>query len=220
MDEKRTINQATVIKIAAVATALPRWAGSLMVSEGVPLPTNWLDGWRYLVLALSFGMAVVEAFGISYMLHRARIQGDKKSRWLTPLVIANLAVFAILVAPYAFANMRGISVSDALPVASVAWLWAIAVPVSTGALVAGVGFADRSKDESTESPGGQSTKGPKGATKDELLDLIVETIMANPGQTQAWVMDKVGLPKSTFYKYRRELVDAGRLSVERNGNEQ
>jgi len=31
-------NQADVIKIAAIITAVPRWAGALMAADGVPVP--------------------------------------------------------------------------------------------------------------------------------------------------------------------------------------
>jgi hypothetical protein len=214
MTEEKRFSEAMIIKIAAVATALPRWAGALMVSEGVPMPAGWLELWRWLVLALSFGMAIVEAFGISYMLHRARTQGDRKSRWLVPLVVLNLAVFAVLVAPYAYANMRNISVSQALPGKALGWLWAVAVPVSTGALVAGVGFSDKSKAGARVSTG-MSTS-PNGnvyesLSRDEYIDLIRD----NSTLSQAQFTEKYGLPKSTYYKYRQ--VALSTESLQRQG---
>jgi hypothetical protein len=215
MEEKRQFDQATAIKIAAVATALPRWAGALMVSEGVPLPEGWLLVWRWLVLILTCGMAVAEAFGISYMLHAARIQGDKKSKWLTPLIILNLAVFAIIISPYAYANMRGISVSAALPFDAVAWLWAIAVPVSTGAIVAGVGFADRSKSGTQSGTSTGGTNRNASELKAELVTLYTQ----KPGVSLRKAGEELGIAHTTVRRYLNQLVSEGAMAKNGSGYE-
>jgi hypothetical protein len=50
---------ATVIKIAAVAVAAPRWIGALLEAEGVPLPAEWRGWWVIFSAVCAAGMALV-----------------------------------------------------------------------------------------------------------------------------------------------------------------
>ena len=37
--------QANTIKVAAVATAMPRWIGALLMADGLSVPVSWLPWW-------------------------------------------------------------------------------------------------------------------------------------------------------------------------------
>ena len=73
---------ATVIKVAAVAVAAPRWIGALQEAEGVPLPAEWRGWWvthaphktacgavlGVFSAVCAAGMALVEAGAFAYCL--------------------------------------------------------------------------------------------------------------------------------------------------------
>jgi hypothetical protein len=136
--------QADIIKIAAVLTAAPRWAGALMAADGVTNPTEW-GWWLWVAFGLSLAMAAVEGFAISFVFNAWRNQHDKRSRWLLFLAILMLADFVIIVAPYVVANVSGEPLTDVLGTGWLLWVWSVAVAASTGLVVGSVGYAQKEK---------------------------------------------------------------------------
>ena len=147
----RTDRMADFIKIAAVLTAAPRWAGALMAADGVPVPPEWLAAWRWAALILSVGMAAAEGLAISYVFNAWRNQGDKRSRLLLWLAILMLVDFGLILAPYIIANVSGATLAGVLQSGPnglagswLLWLWSGAVAASTGLVVGSVGYAQKS----------------------------------------------------------------------------
>jgi len=137
--------QADIIKVSAVLTAIPRWTGALLEAEGVPIPAEWLGWWRILSAILSVGMAVTEAFAVSYILNAWRNQHDKNSWRLIALAVCALCVFTVVLAPYVAANVRGMHLPDVLGSGWLWWAWSISVAASTGVVVGATGYAQKAR---------------------------------------------------------------------------
>jgi hypothetical protein len=154
--------QADVIKIAAVLTAAPRWAGALMAADGVPVPVGWIIAWRYAALGLSLGMAAAEGFAISFVFNAWRNQHDKRSRWLLFLAILMLVDFGVILAPYIVANVSGETLGNVLGTGPLLWVWSGAIAASTGLVVGSVGYAQKEPAKAR-----QRSKSSKRDSKEE-----------------------------------------------------
>ena len=155
--------QADLIKIAAVVTAVPRWAGALMAADGVAVPADWLSLWRYMAFFMSLAMAAVEGFAISFVFNRWRNQTDKRANLLLWLAIAMLVDFAVILTPYIVANVTEQSLAQVLGASWLLWLWSGAVAASTGLVVGSVGYAQRDKPARREGKARTSQKLPAKA---------------------------------------------------------
>ena len=142
--------EADIIKVAALLTAAPRWAGALLEADGVPALADWAGWWRVAALILSVSMAAVEGFALAYVLSRWRRERENGSHLLFWLAIVALVDFAMILAPYVAANVSGVELADILGSGPLLWLWSIAVAASTGIVVASVGYAQRTSDASQE----------------------------------------------------------------------
>lgn len=140
--------EADIIKVAALLTAAPRWAGALLEADGVPALAEWAAWWRVAALLLSIGMAAVEGFALAYVLSRWRKERENGSHLLFWLAMIALIDFAVILAPYVAANVSGIPLRLVLGDGALLWAWSIAVAGSTGLVVASVGYAQRSSDAS------------------------------------------------------------------------
>lgn len=156
--------QADIIKIAAVVTAVPRWAGALMAADGVPVPPAWETYWRTAALILSILMAVAEGFAIAFVFNCWRNQKDARSRLLLVLAILMLVDFGVILTPYIVANVNGVSLSAVLAESWLIWLWAAAVAASTGLVVGSVGYAQKEKPAPSAKKPARSK--PEPATSD------------------------------------------------------
>jgi hypothetical protein len=155
---KTNDSQADVIKVAAVLTAAPRWAGALMAADGVPVPVEWQAMWRIGAFILSLAMAAVEGFAISYVFNAWRNQQDKRSRLLLYLAILMLVDFGMILAPYVVANVSQQELATVLGPSWLLWLWSAAVAASTGLVVGSVGYSQKEKPATTSSKSKDSQK--------------------------------------------------------------
>lgn len=188
-----------IIKIAAVITASPRWAGALMAAEGVPVPPSWLPAWRLAALICSVGMAVVEAFAFAFILKARREQSDRKARWLDVLTVLCLVDFAAILAPYVVANVSSQTLGDVLsPV--LLWVWSLAVAASTILVVASVGFAQRETRRRTATS--------KAAASQSSAADTTDTTAATDTDTFAAVCDVDGCDWGKEYESKRAAVQA------------
>jgi len=138
-------SRADIIKVAAIITAVPRWAGALMAADGVPVPAAWLDIWQVGAFFMSLAMAAVEGFAISYVFNSWRNQQDKKSSLLLWLAIVMLVDFAVILTPYIVANVSDGELAGVLGPGWLLWMWSAAVAASTGLVVGSVGYAQRDR---------------------------------------------------------------------------
>lgn len=231
-------NQASLIKAAAILTAVPRWIMTLVRAEGLGLPAEWEGVWLIVNVILAIGMSVTEALAINYIFSAWRNQKDKKARNLMYILVAIMVAFVGAITPSIVASVSGRLMHEVLgPYGE--WVWGAVIALTTILAVGGVGYA--SKDVSTvstrlstelstnstrahshvqngdtsETVHGQSmdmSTVDKLSTKVSTLDAIVDIYRDNPKARPKNIQDQLRLPRSTYYKYIGELIDAGRLT--------
>lgn len=140
------LSQSSLIKIAAVVTAAPRWVIALLAAEGFILPETWRAWWVIVSAFLSLGMAIVEGFAFSYMLTAWRNQKDKASDRLFWMALLAALVFVAVMSPSISAGVRGIPLSALLTNDWTLHAWSISVAMSTITVVAGVGYAEKQSE--------------------------------------------------------------------------
>jgi|GEM_PF-4656946 hypothetical protein len=135
--------QPWAIKFFAIITATPRWVAALMAAEGLHIPPEWGAWWVPVTAILSAGMAAVEGWAFAYVFAAWRNQRDKKSDRLLWFALLSALLFVIVLAPYIAASVREASVSEILRSPVSLYVWSASVALSTIAIVASVGFAQK-----------------------------------------------------------------------------
>ena len=133
---------ATIIKIAAVAVAAPRWIGALLEAEGVPLPPEWRAWWVIFSAVCAAGMALVEAGAFAYCLRSWRGMTGRSANVMTLMIGGSAVTFVIVLSPYIAANVSKLGMSKLL-VGGWLLIWSVAVALSTILIIASVGYAQR-----------------------------------------------------------------------------
>jgi hypothetical protein len=150
------INEAKWIKIFAVMTAIPRWTGALLASEGFEIPETWLVLWIPMSALLSAGMAAVEAWAFAFVFTSWRNQTDKRANRLFGLAVLSAVVFIFVLAPYIGSRVRDVTIAEILTNDVAFWLWSIAVGASTITIIISVGYAQR-QDKTTKTTRAKKT---------------------------------------------------------------
>lgn len=144
MNERRDWT-ALIITVCAVVTAMPRWIGALLASEGFAVPEEWRPWWIVASTVFNAAMAVTEGVAFAYVFNAWRNQKDKSSDKLLWLALASGVVFVIVLAPFIAAQTRASETPLAGMLANdyALWLWSAAVAASTIVIVASVGYAQK-----------------------------------------------------------------------------
>jgi hypothetical protein len=196
---------ATVIKIAAVAVAAPRWIGALLEAEGVPLPAEWRGWWVIFSAVCAAGMALVEAGAFAYCLRSWRGMTGRSANIMALMIGASAVTFVVVLSPYIAANVSKITMSKLL---IDGWLlaWSVAVALSTILIIASVGYAQKRPVTrqavaiaSTETTGatGDATGTHKPATREEF----VTAWRANGHQSIAALAAELGVNVRTAQRW-------------------
>lgn len=158
MREKRRISNdakiAFIIELSVVATLLPRWIPALMLSEGIPLPQQWLSWWIPMSAFFNAGMAVTEAAAIAYIFYKWHNSKGKEASRLLWLVGMMLVTFSAVLAPFVASSISKISIQEVLVNASghtAELIWGTAVALSTSFTVMAVGVAQGIHEKTEES---------------------------------------------------------------------
>jgi hypothetical protein len=164
MNDKRDFT-AIIITICAVITAMPRWIGALLASEGFAVPEDWRPWWIVASAIFNAAMAITEGVAFAYVFNAWRNQRDRNSDKLFWLALASGLVFIIVLAPFIAAQTRasGTPLSAMLSNDYALWLWSSAVAASTIVIVASVGYA-------------QKRNGPEAASKVKVISEIKPAI--------------------------------------------
>lgn len=135
---------ADIIKIAAILTAVTRWAGAIAEAEGFPIPVEWQGTWRIAVFALSACMGVAEGLGIWYVMRawRSARVDSPQYKTLFALVIVTGIVFAVVQTPWLVAQTKRQEISTLLPDWGI-WVWNAFVALSAFVIAGSVGYAQR-----------------------------------------------------------------------------
>lgn len=144
MNEKRNWI-ALVITICAVITAMPRWIGALLASEGFAIPAEWRPWWLVGSALFNAAMAITEGAAFAYVFHAWRNQRDKNANRLLWLATISGVTFVVVLAPFIAAQTRASStpLSAMLSADWALWIWSGAVAASTIVIVASVGYAQK-----------------------------------------------------------------------------
>jgi hypothetical protein len=167
---------ATVIKVAAVAVAAPRWIGALLEAEGVPLPVEWRGWWVIFSAVCAAGMALVEAGAFAYCLRSWRGMTGRSANVMALMIGASAVTFVIVLSPYIAANVSKTGMSNLL-VGGWLLVWSVAVALSTILIIASVGYAQKRPATRTVTTTAGNTHEPRtdanetrtGATREEFV---------------------------------------------------
>jgi uncharacterized membrane protein len=226
---KREWDEADYIKVGAVLTAAPRWVGALLAAEGFILPVEWHVWWVPLSAVLSATMAFVEGWAFSYVFEAWRNQKDSKSDKLLVMAIISASIFVVVLAPYIAAQVKGVSLAKMLYTDLWLYVWSFAVGMSTIAIVASVGYAQkqtasdgkqvRTKPQETanqEQAPQVAAQAPANADLTETQKAILNILQDNQTASNQYVAGQIGKSRETVRLARVELQQAGFLPP--NGN--
>lgn len=153
---------AWIIKVAAIVTAAPRWIGALLAAEGFALPVEWLVWWVPLSAILSACMAVVEGLAFAYVFEAWRNQTDRDAKDLLWFALLSACVFVVVLAPYIAASVTHRTLASILTWEPALYAWAVCVGLSTIAIVASVGYAQKRKAPKA------SAQAPRSETQEQI----------------------------------------------------
>jgi len=152
MNDKKDFT-AIIITVCAVITAMPRWIGALLASEGFAVPEDWRPWWVVASAIFNAAMAITEGVAFAYVFNAWRNQKDKAANRLLWLAIVSGATFIIVLAPFIAAQVRGVTLAAMLSADWALWAWSASVAASTIIIVASVGYAQkRSAPEAASKP--------------------------------------------------------------------
>jgi hypothetical protein len=138
------ISKADIIKVAAVITAAPRWVVALLAAEGLHLPSDWADWWIVASAISALGMAVVEGVAFAYVFQAWRsTKNTQQAAVIAVMALVSAMLFVAMLTPSIAASVRGVTVGKMLVDDGALYLWAAAVALSTIAIIASVGYAER-----------------------------------------------------------------------------
>ncbi|CAG0936307.1 hypothetical protein TFLX_05175 [Thermoflexales bacterium] len=196
---------ATVIKIAAVAVAAPRWIGALLEAEGVPLPVEWRAWWVIFSAVCAAGMALVEAGAFAYCLRSWRGMTGRSANVMALMIGASAVTFVIVLSPYIAANVSKIGMSKLL---IGGWLlaWSVAVALSTILIIASVGYAQkrpvtRQAIGSTTAGNGDATRRDNGVQQEVTRAEFLTQWRANGHQSIAALAAELGVNVRTAQRW-------------------
>lgn len=199
MAHRSRITTADAIKVAAVATAIPRWVGALLAAEGFAIPVAWLGGWVIFSAICGAGMAIVEGLAFAYVFNAWRNESGRRANVLFVFAVLSGIVFTLVGAPYIAAQVRELRVADVLQNDAAWWLWSASVFASTILILISVGYAQRSDASATEPP--------QNAT-----DALLSVYRAAPTATQGQAAAQIGKSRSWVGKRLGVLEAEERIS--------
>ena len=146
-------NQATFLKISAVAIAIPRYAGAFALSAGFVATGYMHIGLGIAEVLAGIAMAILEGFAIAFILNKWRLLKSNSVAWYALIVVTSLLALSMpLVAiPYLFYYQAGFDDINAL--FNSIWLqnaWNFVVAGVPMVVVVGVGLADVNELEKEE----------------------------------------------------------------------
>ena len=196
---------ATMIKIAAVAVAAPRWIGALLEAEGVPLPAEWRGWWVIFSAVCAAGMALVEAGAFAFCLRSWRGMTGRSGNVMALLISASAVTFVVVLSPYIAANVSKQTMSALM---TGVWLlsWSMAVALSTILIIASVGYAQkrpltRQATDTTTSNASDATRRDTGASREVTRTEFLTQWRANGHQNVAALAAELGVNVRTAQRW-------------------
>lgn len=205
------------IKLFAVITAGPRWIVALLAAEGLHLPPSWADWWIIASALSALGMAVVEGLAFAYVFQAWRTTTNEgQARVLGVMAVVSAGLFVAMLTPSIAASVRGVRVSEMLTDIWL-YLWAASVALSTIAIVASVGYAERTTKPATRpnsappvqvtTPPAPTLDAPENAPQLPAGDKRARALAlraAKPNMSQTAIAIAVGVKPSTVSRWFRK----------------
>jgi hypothetical protein len=196
---------ATIIKIAAVAVAAPRWIGALLEAEGVPLPAEWRAWWVIFSAVCAAGMALVEAGAFAFCLRAWRGMTGRSANVMALLIGASAVTFVVVLSPYIAANVSKASMSTLLTGGALL-AWSVAVALSTILIIASIGYAQKRPVTrtvtTTATAGANETRTDANTTRTPATrDEFITAWRANGHTSIAALADELGVKPRTAQKW-------------------
>lgn len=213
--------QAATIKISAVITAMPRWINALLAAEGLIMPSEWLYWWLPLSAIFAAAMAIVEGWAFSYVFSAWRRTSGKAANTLIILATLSAVIFVGVLFPYIASSVRGVTLGEILSNDIALYIWAVCVAASTIAIVASVGYAQRTKtkitNDVTKTDSDTKPVNDKKPVKVVKTDIPADELMTTPVEELAVKYNK---SIRTIYRKKEALQKNGHKEekeVEHNG---
>jgi hypothetical protein len=195
---------ATVIKVAAVAVAAPRWIGALLEAEGVPLPVEWRAWWVMFSAICAAGMALVEAGAFAYCLRSWRGMTGRSANVMALMIGGSAVTFVIVLSPYIAANVSKVGMSKLL-VGGWLLVWSVAVALSTILIIASVGYAQKRPmtrtATTTATAGANETRTDANTTRTATREEFITAWHANGHTSIAALAQELGVKPRTAQKW-------------------
>lgn len=191
---------ATIIKIAAVAVAAPRWIGALLEAEGVPLPAQWRGWWVVFSALCAAGMALVEAGAFAYCLRSWRGMAGRAANVMALMIGASAVTFVVVLSPYIASNVSKIGMSQLLTGAALL-AWSVAVALSTILIIASVGYAQKRPAMRQATSGAASATGDATVAHETTRDEFMTQWSANGHRSVAELAHELGVNVRTAQRW-------------------
>jgi hypothetical protein len=142
---KDKFTQSNILKVSAVAIAIPRYAGAFALSAGF-VAEGQLHGWLGIAeVVAGVAMAVLEGFALSYILSKWRLLKPNSLPWWASLTVSSLLALSLpfVAIPYLYLMQSGIG--NVKEVFNNVWLqngWNFIVAFAPMLIVIGVGLSD------------------------------------------------------------------------------
>lgn len=212
MNDKRDWT-ALIITVCAVITAMPRWIGALLASEGFVVPEDWRAWWIVASAVFSAAMAITEGAAFAYVFNAWRVQKDKSADKLLWFAGISGVTFVVVLAPFIAAQVRSKTLAGMLSADWALWVWSCAVAASTIVIVASVGYAQKRTS-------GAPVRPERSTTKQEIAEVPASQTQelakasykcADCGREYATVQ---ALSAHKRFCFRMRNIDAGRPGIE------
>jgi len=156
-------NTATVLQVAAIAVAAPRYMGAFAAALGIDLVERWLY-FADVEIASGFAMAIVEGFAVAFIFRRWRSMRTGSTQWRISLClqVALIITLPLVATPYLLSSQLHQPVSEIMPLALLS-LWSFIVAAIAPLVLAAVGYTDTQPAARAETKTAQSE--PRAKTK-------------------------------------------------------
>lgn len=142
---KDKFTQSSILKVAAVAIAIPRYAGAFALSVGFVAEGKLHASLGVAEVVAGIAMALLEGFAISYILSKWRLLKPGSIPWCASLIVSLLLALSLpfVAVPYLYFMQAGLSsANDLFGAKWVQYGWNFIVAFVPMLIVIGVGLSD------------------------------------------------------------------------------
>lgn len=137
-------NQSTILKVAAMLVAAPRYVGLMLYLSGFVFSGWLLDALHVAEGVAGLSLAVLEGFALAYILSRRQLGFSKADKAMVLCVVAGLLALLPLVAtPYLLSLYDGTQVFTGFAAPVLKFAWATATASMPVLIVVGVALVEK-----------------------------------------------------------------------------